>query len=213
MAACVLIALLTVACDTGPTSTTDGPAGSEAIDDVTVPAAMALLLGPWRPEPVQLWPALLHIVAQTCARSMQPFPPAPLIAVDARGEGRLETLFAGPGGMAMCNDMTIAPDGRVEAAGGGMTSVDPAPQPPVAGLRSAGVSTSGGGDGRVTSSVIIGQAGEGIARVAVAMPGRPRMWATLSQGWYVFWFPGAIPAGTSVIGMDVLGADIAESEP
>ena len=215
MAAGVLIAVLSVACDTAPTSTTSGATGSEATEEFTGPAALELLFGPWRPEPIPLWPALLQVVAQTCARSMQPFPPAPIIAVDARGEGRLQALFAGPGGVAMCTDMTIAPDGRVEAAGGGMTSVGPDAQPVVgaAQLRSAGLASSSDAAGRVTSSIISGQAGQGIARVVVEMPGRQRMTATLSQGWYVFWFPDAIPAGTRVIGLDVLGAAIAESDP
>ena len=209
-----LIAMLSFACDTAPPSPTDAAAGSGATDEFTVPGAMALLLGPWRPEPVPLWPALLQVVAQTCARSMQPFPPAPLVAVDARGEGRLQALFAGPGGVAMCNDMTIDADGRVEAAGGGMTSMGSDPQPAIgaAQLRSAGVSSSSDAGGRVTTSLITGQAGQGIARVVVEMPGRQRMGATLAQGWYLFWFPGEIPAGTRVIGLDVLGANIAESD-
>jgi len=215
VAAGLLIAALTVACDTAPTSTTNGAAGSEATDELTMLGAMALLLGPRRPEPVPLWPALLQVVAETCARSMQPFPPAPLVAVDARGEGRLQALFACPAGVAMCNDMTIAPDGRVEAAGGGMTSEGNAAQPVVgaAQLRSAGLSSSSDAGGRVTSSLITGQAGQGIARVVVEMAGRQRMGATLAQGWYLFWFPGEIPVGTRVIGLDVLGANIAESDP
>jgi hypothetical protein len=145
---------------------------------------------------------------------MAPFPAAPLVAVDARGRGRLQALFAGAEGVATCNDMTIDQAGAVRAMGGGMTSSGPQPGPPDArALLSAGVSSSGGDGAAIASSVIMGQAGSDIARVVVLMPGQVRMTATLANGWYLFWWPGALPAGTQVIGLDVFGAQVAASDP
>lgn len=172
------------------------------------------LLGPWRSEPIPLWPALLAAVARVCSTSMQPFPAVPLVAVDARGQGRLEALFAGAGGQAACNGMTIDAQGAVAAMGGGMTAIgNPPPAVGDQALVSAGVSSSGGAGDAITSSVIAGAAGAGIATVAIVMPGRARMRATLANGWYLFWWPGAIPAGTKVIGFDALGREAATSDP
>jgi hypothetical protein len=174
----------------------------------------ALLLGPWLPEPIPLWPALLAAVARVCSSSMEPFPAVPLVAVDARGRGRLEALFSGAGGQAACNDMTIDARGTVAAVGGGMTAMgNPLPAIGDQALRSAGVSSSGGAGDPITSSVITGQAGAGIATVTIVMPGQGRMRATLANGWYLFWWPGQIPAGTKVVGLDALGQEVATSDP
>jgi hypothetical protein len=145
---------------------------------------------------------------------MQPFPAAPLVAVDARGQGRMQALFVGPNGQAACYDMTVDAEGVARAMGGEMTATGPAGPPLDAnGLQSTGVSSSGGGANVIKSSVISGQAGAGIAIVAIDMPGRPRMTATLANGWYLFWWPGGLPVGTKVIGLDGFGGEVAKSEP
>jgi hypothetical protein len=39
------------------------------------------------------------------------------------------------------------------------------------------------------------------------------MFATVANGWYVLWWPGEMPPGTSVLGLDVLGTEVATIEP
>jgi hypothetical protein len=217
-APCVARVVLRVGCAGAPPpssapATSDPPAAPPIVDEGT---ALGALLGPWRPEPIPLWPALLAEVATDCAGSMQPFPAIPLVAVDARGGGRLQALFAGAGQSAACYDMTIDARGAVGAMGGGMTSMGDV-QPPIGAqaLRSAGLSTSreGVAGDVVTSSVISGEAGAGVATVVVVMPGQARMRATIANGWYLFWWPGAIPAETKVIGLDGFGQHVATSDP
>lgn len=208
-----LVALLT-GCGTSTPEATDDQGDRPAAGQLDPAAAAAALLGPWRANPVPLWPALLETVARACSTSLQPFPPVPLVAVDARGMGRLQAMFAGPAGIAACSDMTIDKAGTVSAMGGGMTGTDPAPGPlDDHALVSWGVSSSGGGGGAITSSVIMGQAGAGVARVVVLMPGQVQMTATLANGWYLFWWPAALPVGTKVIGLDGIGAQVAISDP
>lgn len=212
----MVLAAILVGCGGTPSTTPAGdgqdPSGeAPVVDEAT---GLGLLLGPWRSEPIPLWPALLATVARVCPASMQPFPAVPLVAVDARGQGRLQALFAGAGGQAACNDMTIDARGAVAAMGGGMTAIgNPAPAAGDQALVSAGVSSSGGPGDAITSSVISGAAGAGIATVAIVMPGRARMRATLANGWYLFWWPGAIPVGTRVMGLDALGQEVATSDP
>jgi hypothetical protein len=216
-ASCVALVMLLMGCAGGPSATPTTGASDPA---VAAPAivdegtALGALLGPWRAEPIPLWPALLAEVARKCAGSMQPFPAVPLVAVDARGGGRVQALFAGAGRQAACYDMTIDMRGAVGAMGGGMTSMGDV-QPPIGAqaLRSAGLSTSGGDANAVASSVVSGEAGAAIVTVVIAMPGQARMRATLANGWYLFWWPGAIPAGTKVIGLDGFGQDVATSDP
>lgn len=218
-ARCVALVMLLMGCAGGPsatptTGTSDPAAAAPAIVDEGT--ALGALLGPWRPEPIPVWPALLAEVARDCAGSMQPFPAVPLVAVDARGGGRVQALFAGDGRQAACYDMTVDVRGAVGATGGGMTSMGDV-QPPLGAqaLRSAGLSSSAIGVGRnaVTSSVVSGEAGASIVTVVIAMPGQARMRATLANGWYLFWWPGAIPAGTKVIGLDGFGQDVTTSDP
>jgi len=214
----VSLVMLLVGCTGGPSATPSPATFDPAAAPVIVDEATALgaLLGPWRAEPIPLWPALLAEIARDCPASMRPFPAVPLVAVDARGGGRLQALFAGAGRQAACYDMTIDRQGAVGAMGGGMTSTGDGQSPVGArALRSAGVSSSAIGADRnaITSSVFIGEAGAEIATVVIAMPGQARMRATLANGWYLFWWPGAIPAGTKVIGLDALGQAMATSDP
>ncbi len=215
-AAAILLAALLIGCDSAGTLDAPTVGGDPAAElpDVVGPAALIGLTGPWQPQPLPIWPALIESVARECSRSMQPFPAAPLVAVDARGEGRLQAVFAGPGGMAACYDMTVDATGAVAAMGGGMTGMAPGPPPiPAQRLQSAGVSSSGGGGQRITSSTIIGQAGPGISTVVAVLPGRGRITATLENGWYVMWWPGELPGGTKVIGLDAAGVEVAEIPP
>lgn len=215
--AALAVAALLAGCSPAPDQASPAASADAAVDQdpsLAPAAAAAALLGPWQPEPIPLWPGLIDAVAQACRSSMPPFPASPLVAVDARGQGHLQAAFSGPAGDAVCMDLMIDAQGRVEAMGGGSIS-GPQARPPLAehALMSMGQMSTGGGDQAVASSLISGVAGPGIRGVVVEMPGQPRMTATLANGWYLLWWPGPIPAGTKVIGLDVLGAQVAESDP
>ncbi len=174
------------------------------------------LAGPWRTTPVGIDPALRLEVERACRASMLPFPPlTQLVLVDARGQGRLQAIFAGPTGQqATCMDMEIDADGRVQAMGGGSTGEGDG-KPVEIGpfeLRSQG-SMSSGAPGAVTSSLTSGMAGPGIASIVLEAPGQPQITASLANGWYAVWFPGAWPRATKVIGLDAFGTEVAQVFP
>lgn len=180
------------------------------------PAAPALgaLHGPWSPNPIPVPGPILQAIDVACRGSMQPFPVGvELVVVDARGRSVVQAQYAGPNGAgAMCVDMTVDERGRVAAMGGGSTGQGGGPLPDVAPntLEHGGSMSSGD---PITSSVALGRAGPGIARVAILIPGQPLITASFANGWYLVWWPGAWPRGTTVIGLDVLGQQVAETNP
>lgn len=184
--------------------------------DLPEPAAPAVgaLNGPWSPNPVPVPGPILQAIDVTCRGSMQPFPVGvELVVVDARGRGVVQALYAGPNGSgATCVDMTVDQRGHVAAMGGGSTGQGGGPIPEVAPntLEPGGGMSSGD---PVTSSVTLGRAGPGIARVAIAIPGQPLVTASFANGWYLAWWPGAWPRGTTVVGLDVLGQQVAKTNP
>jgi hypothetical protein len=190
-----------MACGTSDLSEPEGP-------------AVGNLHGPWSPNPIALPGPILQAVDAACRGSMLPFPVGvDLVVVDARGRGVVQAQYAGPNGAeAMCNDMAIDDRGHVMAEGGGSTSQGGAPHPEGAPntLDPSGSMSSGQ---PVTSSVTLGRAGPGIARVAILMPGQPLTTASFANGWYLAWFPGAWPPGTTVLGFDALGQKVAEAIP
>ena len=181
--------------------------------DVAVPG-LARVDGPWSTTPIQLPVAVLAAADQACRTSFQPFPAGvQIVVVDARGEGVIQVVYAGPkGAMAECNDMTVDAQGRVEAMGGGGFSQGGVEPPAVAPnmLENAGGSSSGD---PITSSVAMGRAGPGIAAVGVLVPGRAPITASFSNGWYLVWWPGEWPKGTIIAGYDQAGQKVAETQP
>jgi hypothetical protein len=184
--------------------------------DLTEPERPAVgnLHGPWSPNPIALPGPILQAIDAACRGSMQPFPVGvDLVVVDARGLGVVQANYAGPNGAgATCVDMSIDQGGRATASGGGSTGQGGGPPHAVA----ANTLESGGGmsSGQpVTSSVTLGRAGPGIARVAILIPGQPLTTASFANGWYLAWFPGAWPPGTTVLGLDALGQKVAEAMP
>ena len=184
--------------------------------DLPAPAAPAVggLLGPWSPNPLPVPGPILQAIDIACRGSMLPFPVGvELVVVDARGRGVVQAQYAGQNGAgAMCIDMTVDQRGRVAALGGGSTGQGGGPLPEVAPntLEPGGSMSSGN---PVTSSVTLGRAGPGIARVAIRIPGQPPITASFANGWYLAWWPGAWPQGTTVIGLDVVGQQVAETNP
>ncbi len=184
------------------------------------PATLAEHLGPWRPVPLVVDPALLARAAQACRTDMGTDPdmklPAnlPLAVADARGGGRLQVLLAGPRHRAECVDMAVLATGEVHASGGGGISTLQGDEPPPAPqhLEITGASSSGGRRQLANASNVWGQAGSDIRSVTVSVVGQPPILATLSGSWFAAWWPGPTDGGTvRVVGFDGSGAAVAEA--
>lgn len=201
IAAVIFLLASTMACETS---------------DPTVPGVPVAggLHGPWSPNPIALPGPILQAVDAACRGSMLPFPVGvDLVVVDARGRGIIQANYAGPNGAgATCIDMTVDDRGRVTAMGGGGTGQGGGPLPALAAntLEPGGGMSSGD---PINSSVTLGRAGPGIARVAIVIPGQPLTTASFANGWYIAWWPGAWPPGTTVVGLDALGQKVAETTP
>jgi hypothetical protein len=174
-------------------------------DEVTAPAGA--IDGPWRPVPFALPGPITEAVDRTCRGFTEEFPQqARLVVIDARGAGRVEARYAGPNGVeATCTRMTIDATGRVVAGGGGIG---------IGGqewrvLQPLEIEDQSG-FGSNESSTAMGRAGAGIATVVIVMPGKPPVTASLTNGWYLAWWPGAWPPGTKIVGLDSLGQTVSE---
>jgi 1-acyl-sn-glycerol-3-phosphate acyltransferase len=187
-----------------------GATGSPMVvdpDAIVVPT----LLGPWRPDPIAIPPAIIEAADRACRASIPFSHELELAVLDARGKGYLQAHYAGAGGReATCLNLAIDARGEVihEGAGGsGATSL-----PPIGPgeLRPAG----GMGLGRPrTMTMAVGRAGSGIAAVVLDVPGYGGVRASLANGWYVAWWPGLWPDGTVVRGLDQFGNVIADGTP
>ena len=182
---------------------------------------MAQLLGPWSPKPFGvLPPALLAAVDRVCRASMPPFSAGVvLVLVDARGQGRMQAIYAAPDGeLGRCYDMTLTLAGEVRASNSGGFTTGNAPAPP--GPSELRITDVTGSDARdaVQWSMTAGVAGMGIVRVVVDVPGLPPVEASLSDGQFAAWAPGRwtglrSPPGWRVRGLDATGSLVATAFP
>ena len=139
---------------------------------------------------------------------MEDFPQqTKLVVIDARGAGRIQAQYAGPRSTeASCIDMTIDAAGNVVAGGGGTGFGG---QEWII-LRPFEIEHHGGYSSE-ESSTTMGRAGDGIAKVVIVMPGQPQVTASLANGWYLAWWPGAWPPGTKVVALDSLGQPVTDA--
>ena len=190
-----------------------GPSSDQAL--VPLPAGtLEKIRGPWGPTPFAIDPALLARADQACRTSMAPFPPADLVVADARGGGGIQMQYSGPGGAdATCMDVQLLADGTAVASGGGSTGIGGQALPAL-GPNAIEIRTQMGRGSREdpTSSLVGCRAGAGIAAVAVQIPGRGPIRASLSNGWCLAWIPEGWPPGTRLVGMDAAGTVVARSE-
>ena len=177
--------LVSAACGSG------GPAGAN------VPAAG--IVGPWQPVPFTLPGQIVEAADRACRASFPDFPQQTrLMVVDARGAGRIEAQYAGPNGLdANCGGMTIDATGRIEPGGGGTGM-----RGKEFGVLQAFELESIAGYSSAEASSTSGRAGPGVARVVLAMPGQPPVTASLTNGWYLAWWPGEWPPGTKIVGLE-----------
>lgn len=180
----------------------------EAAGQVVPAAGGGVLVGPWQAAPFPVAGPILAAIDQACRASMPEFPQrVQLTVVDARGGGRIQAHYtSGDGAEATCMDMSVDAAGNVEAIGGGSVGFGGQAPPPL----QANELANAGSMGSDRSSVAYGRAGVGISRVMVLMPGHVPITASFTNGWYLVWWPGAWPQGAKVVGLDVLGQQVAE---
>ena len=172
----------------------DAPSDAAASDLVHlgVPATLAELTGPWRPEPLMLDPNMAAAVDRAC-RTDPEFPAGvQLVVIDARGSSKLFAAYAGPGGAeAECGYIDVAPTGEISGSLSGTSIGD---RPALAAGRMAIDGGGGGSDDRgVVYQYVIGRAGAGIRRVILDVAGIGPVTATLRDGWFVAWWPVGEP--------------------
>jgi hypothetical protein len=167
------------------------------------------LVGPWQPVPFGLPVDVISNVDLACRTSMPDFPAAvEMVVFDARGGGRVEAHYVGDDGAnATCFGMPIDVFGHVKA-GGGATGFPDVPPPPLGPLAIA----SEGGYSSEESSVAVGRAGPAIAKVVIVRPGEADITASLSNGWFLAWWPDTWGPEPKAVGFDARGQSVIEVE-
>ncbi|HEV8489745.1 MAG TPA: hypothetical protein VGQ58_08175 [Candidatus Limnocylindrales bacterium] len=176
---------------------------------------IADIRGPWRPEPLVIDQATIAAAEEACqdARAIRDPALAPvdrLVAVDARGSGRLTLIFAGAGAAFMeCElrmdtqgDLSMA-GGSVQGGGGPVVFLD---QDDVVIVAAGGM--IGAGDG---SSVVYGRIGQAVAAVRVVFASGTVVRASIGGGWFTAWWP-TDEMGLVVEAYDATGRKIGEVE-
>jgi hypothetical protein len=199
----LLIAFLVVACGTNT------PASESPTHDVAArPATRADLTGAWRAEPFVLDPLLATQVDRVCRRDPSfPIAHLDLVLIDARGGGRLPTLYAMGDATADCLYTQISGPGVVTGSLSGTGTGQEAQLP------AGKLSLVGTGSIEKAWSYRSGRVGLGIERVVVDVAGFGPITATLQNGWWFVWWPGASERGKPeprviIAGFDTLGAPV-----
>lgn len=166
--------------------------------------------GPWRAEPMALDAATAAAAEKECEGARVRIgadqrPGDKLVAIDARGGGRLTLLFAGPGTQSMECQLLMDGKGVLSIAGG---VVQDAPALLVAPDELVVVS-AGGMTGHVDSSSALGQIGDAISGVHVAFASGATVRASVGGGWFTAWWP-AHDMAFVVQGFDASGRKIVE---
>ena len=153
-------------------------------------ATLADLVGPWQRQPFTI-DENVRAAADRACRADVGFPPGvQLVLIDARGAGRLMTLFAGPGGHADCLYTEVAADGSVTGSLSGNGSGTLAPLAPGQ-LENYG----GGGFSNEATAIqyVMGRVGAGAERVVLQVADVGPVTATVSNGWYLAWWETGRP--------------------
>jgi len=161
------------------------PALVEMVPRADHPATLADLTGPWRAAPMRL-DSVTEMKADAACRRDPEFPGGVRLAlVDARGGGKLPTIYdGGEDLMVDCVDTGIGPDGNVW---GSMRTVGPGLRPDPGKLRSLGGGQFWSAD-RPGWAYASGRVGQGIVAVVVDVAGIGRITATVQNGWYLAWW-------------------------
>jgi hypothetical protein len=188
------------------------PSGDAQVSDAPeqVFASDAQITGPWSPIPFRAPPPLVTAADQGCRRGMKADLPAqvPLVVLDLRGQGRLQAWYAGPNDVATCNDLEIQPDGTVQWTGPGSAGSGGDEQ--VLERFQILILDSSAAGNPIFRSYVGGRAGSDIGSIWITAQGVQSVRATLANGWFAAWVPGAWPRGAHVKGLAVNGIEVAD---
>jgi hypothetical protein len=162
--------------------------GCDDSEDVTPPQVHDLA-EPWQAVPFDLDPATLAAAVAACRNVMGPGQALPpLVVVDARGANTVIVAYGLGGNTADCS-VVRDDSGRFSSMGGSAGSTMGEPPIGQGEVRSRGISTTSVGGG-IQATYVVGVAGPAVAAVEVVIPGGPRVWASLANGWFAAWWPG-----------------------
>jgi hypothetical protein len=189
-------AVLVAGCASDGPPVSDASAAASAAGDGTLPpdrdaapdptaVANEAAFGPWRPAPIQPSSAVASRVEAVC-RADALVGDAPLMVLDARGEG-LFTLVFGGDAPALCRatmaDAEADPLVVVRPVGGGAD----APAPEAEGL---GIHDLEAVDpGSRPRNVLVGRVGDDVPAVSVNHDDATWTKAAIGNGWYAVWWP------------------------
>ena len=188
------------------------------------PATPAGLIGPWRPTPFLLDPALWARIESACRREIEMPAGSRAAVIDVRG-AEVGTVRMTGQRAGSCNALQVGAAGQVAGAGGGWVGDGAEPLPPPLGDAEIGEmdqGSVGGGELKVQGWSVSGRAGAAIQSVVVVPANHPPVLATLRNGWFAAWWPrragepelDAPPHLSFVIqGFDAAGALVAEVGP
>jgi len=172
------------------------------------------ILGPWRAEPLAVDPATISVAEEACEEARTRVRPDMaadrLVAIDARGTGRITMLFSGAGSVFMQCELRMDSGGELSMAGG-WAQKEEGPDLLLAqdGLR---IVNSGGMLGGVDlASNVSGRIGPAVASVRLVFAAGPVVHASIGGGWFIAWWP-TDDMDFVVEAYDVTGRKIAQAD-
>jgi hypothetical protein len=198
LATAALLAGCTIATETappppesaGPTDAAGAATPAVRTPDLTAVAEDAVF-GRWRRAPAHPTPAIAQAAESAC-RAEAAVGALPLVVLDARGEGEVTVVFADAKAASLCH-ARVAKDGTATADARPVAGYpDAAPASQRLGVHDLEIVDSSSG----ARTVLVGQVGPDVARVAAQFDDATWSNASMAQGWYAMWWPGREPALT-----------------
>ena len=193
----LVFVFVVAACDVGLTTS--------AFDD------KSLLMESWRPTALRPAPALIAAGEAAC-RERQDGGDLPLVVTDARGERRIQFVFADESNVATCRfwlneDGSISVDAHLA---GPLEGVGEADSDGITIEYSRGTGTGEEDDpDNWDEQLIVGRVDPSVAAVSVRPQGHAPLVASLHDGWYTAWWP-KLHTRYVVAASDSTGALVAE---
>lgn len=159
-----------------------------------LPATNEELREPWRPQPLPVDRETISASEQACRAAESDFGvqgPATtgrLVAVDARGGGRLTLLYVGRGDAYLACQVDVGPE-QPRWIGG--SSADAGAQHVLAADDVVIVGSGGMSGGGGASSSVVGRVGVDVTAVRVVFASGSSLQASVGDGWFLAWWPTA----------------------
>jgi hypothetical protein len=199
------LALVVTACEANAVAPTTVTASTTAL-----PATVDDLRGEWRAEPLIVSEAALQEMDEDCLAAFPLFPPGlSRVVADARGEGRIQLVYAREDRQHAVCEAIVRSDGfQVEPRS---ASAEPVTDPPLAPTEirpHGGGSSPGGTPPGERWYGILGEAGSEIHQVVAHVTGLPPVVASLGGGWFSLWWP-VEDSEYRLVGLDAAGNEVA----